>query len=210
MRVAATHFPILRSFLRCVYSALNSHKCVAEIDEALSSGDFTYLMTANEIDSFQTLLSNEVQTSHEFLDDGKFTHCPLRRPDLEKDLQIKHAKIIALYKKELEDYPENPCCSCNLLMKRKLGTTVKFTDPLGRVWPALKDFILKEDPDAAKKALFMCHYCKSSLRSNRMPPRCVLNGLQTVPVPQELATQHTIDSTSQSLPNCCQARYIHQ
>ena len=33
----------------------------------------------------------------------------------------------------------------------------------------------------------MCHYCKTRVRSGSMPARCVLNGLQTVPIPRELA-----------------------
>ena len=46
---------------------------------------------------------------------------------------------------------------------------------------------MKEDPDTARKKLFICNYCKSKFRSNVMPPRCVLNGLQTTPIPEELA-----------------------
>ena len=40
---------------------------------------------------------------------------------------------------------------------------------------------------AACKKLFMCTYCKTALRRNDMSPRCVLNGLETVPIPAELA-----------------------
>ena len=36
------------------------------------------------------------------------------------------------------------------------------------------------------KLLLMCDYCKSSLRQNKMPPRCVLNGLEVIPIPEEL------------------------
>ena len=33
----------------------------------------------------------------------------------------------------------------------------------------------------------MCYYCKNMIRNNKMPPRCVLNGLENVPIPPELA-----------------------
>ena len=33
----------------------------------------------------------------------------------------------------------------------------------------------------------MCNYCKPMVRTDIMPPRCVLNGLHTVPMPKELA-----------------------
>jgi hypothetical protein len=110
-----------------------------------------------------------------------------RRPDLEKHIQIKHAKVMAQYKKELEDYPQNPCCSCNMLFRRNQGTMVRFTDELGVVWQELKKFIEKDNPEASKKTLFMCNYSKTHLRTKGMPPRCVLNGLQTVPIPDELS-----------------------
>ena len=63
---------------------------------------------------------------------------------------------------------------------------MRLQDELGSVWPLLKQFLLKADPKASEKILFMCNYCKSQLRSNKMPPRCVLNGLETVPIPEEL------------------------
>ena len=168
------------SFLLKVYSALSSHKCVAMLDEALKMGDCSSLMESMEI-TLEDLFSNKVLTSHET--DIKSV---LRKPSLEKDIQIKYAKVMATYSKELEDYPQNPCCSCNMLFRRKQGTKVRFADQLGVVWPELKKIISKDDPKASKKTLFMCNYCKSSLRANRMPPRCVLNGLHTIPVPIEL------------------------
>ena len=33
----------------------------------------------------------------------------------------------------------------------------------------------------------MCHYGKCAIRKDNMPPRCVLNGLKVVEVPNELA-----------------------
>ena len=32
----------------------------------------------------------------------------------------------------------------------------------------------------------MCNYCKSSMKHDKMPPRCVLNGLEVIPIPEEL------------------------
>ena len=193
LRAASTHYPVLRSFLRCVYSALNSHKNIASLDEALHRGDFNSLMRDFEI-TFDDLFSNEVNLSHEL--ESSFAKCVLRRPDLEKHLQIEHAEVMAKYKKELEDYPQNPCCSCNMLFCLKQGSKITFSTELGNVWPDLKDFILKDDPNASKKTLFICTYCRSYLRSNKMPPRCVLNGLQTSPIPRELSV---LDELSKQL-----------
>ena len=63
---------------------------------------------------------------------------------------------------------------------------VSFSDTeLGTdVWPRLKAFILECDESASKHVLFMCNYCKQSIK---MPPRCVLNGLETVEIKAPLA-----------------------
>ena len=144
--------------------------------------------------TFDDLFSNEVNQSHEL--EGSFVKCVLRRPDLERHLQIEHANVMAKYKKNLEDYPQNPCCSCNMLFCLKQGSKITLSKELGNVWPDLKDFILKDDPNASKKTLFICTYCRSYLRSNKMPPRCVLNGLQTSPIPRELSV---LDELSKQL-----------
>ena len=89
LRAASTHYAVLRSFLHAVYDAIRNHKRVAHLDAALHSGDFTYLMRACEIDSYESLLSNEVQSTHQLsvyeLDS------PLRKPNLEYELQTTHA-----------------------------------------------------------------------------------------------------------------------
>ena len=55
------------------------------------------------------------------------------------------------------------------------------------VWNTLKCHIVKGKSDAGNHVLYMCTYCKPMIRRNLMPPRCVLNGLQTVSIPMELA-----------------------
>ena len=76
-------------------------------------------------------------------------------------------------------------------------TRVKLTDNLGNeVWPRLKDFVLQQNPDANDEVLYMCNYCKPIIRKEKLPPRCVLNGLQTVPIPPEL---DKLDSLSRQL-----------
>ena len=40
----STHYPVLRQFLRLLYSVRKSHKNIATIDEALGAGDVERLM----------------------------------------------------------------------------------------------------------------------------------------------------------------------
>ena len=54
------------------------------------------------------------------------------------------------------------------------------------MWPALKQFMLRNNKQAADETHFMCNYCKSSMKHDKMPPRCVLNGLEVIPIPEEL------------------------
>ena len=51
----------------------------------------------------------------------------------------------------------------------------------------LKAHVLKYPPTVSGQVLYMCHYCKRRVRGDIMPARCVLNGLETVPIPPELA-----------------------
>ena len=79
LRTASMHYAILCSFLHAVYAAVRNHKRVAHLDAALHSGDFTYLMRACVIDSYESLLSNEVQSIQQLsvyeLDSPLFSYC---------------------------------------------------------------------------------------------------------------------------------------
>ena len=89
LRAASTHFSVLRSFLRAVYKAIASHKHVADLDALLHEGDF-----ACAIDSYDTLFSNDMLCT-ESVSDGD---SPLRKPNLEHELQITHAELMAMTK----------------------------------------------------------------------------------------------------------------
>ena len=50
-------------------------------------------------------------------------------------------------------------------------------DNLNRdVRPRLKQYILDHNP-AANDQTYMCNYCKSGIKKDKLPPCCVLNGL---------------------------------
>ena len=89
------------------------------------------------------------------------------------------------YEKEVDDYPDRICCSCECLYQKKAVTKVKLSDQLSNtVWPRLKDYI--QNQNLANDQLYMCNYCKSKIKNDTLPPRCVLNDLQMVPIPPEL------------------------
>ena len=54
-------------------------------------------------------------------------HSTLRQPNLEEQLLVTHAKLITKLEKEIEDFPEHVCCSCERLFQKKSVTVVKLS-----------------------------------------------------------------------------------
>ena len=55
---------------------------------------------------------------------------------------------------------------------------------------------MQTSPHASDQQLYICYYCKPIIRREVLLPRCVLNGLQLVPIPPELGI---LDSLSRQL-----------
>ena len=176
---------------------IRSSSRVDNIDEALFAGDFHALMELAKVDDFHTLLNNDVESSYEQCTDSADADSMLRQPHLESQLVITHAGLLSRLEKEIDDFPKLVCCSCERLHQRKSVTRVKLSDNLGsEVWLRLKSFVLQQDPNAGEEVLYICKYCKPLIKKNKLPPRCVLNGLQMEPIPPELAD---LDSLSRQL-----------
>ena len=200
LRAAATHYPLLRKFLHDVHTAIRSHVFVHDIDQALCAGDFCALMELTEMTDFETMLTNDVESTYEQCTDSTVEAV---LPQLESRLVVTHAKLITQLEKEINDYPEHVCCSCEQLHQRKSVTRVNISDDLGsEVWERLKSFILQQNPSAFD--MFMCKYCKPLIRNNKLPARCVLNGLQLDPVPPELAKLDTLSKQLIQRAKCYQ------
>jgi hypothetical protein len=120
---------------------------VQNIDNALSAGDFQTLTEITNLTDFESLLSNEVESTYE-----QPAVSGLAQPGIEMQLLTTHAQLIADLEKEIDNYPEHVCYSCECLYQRKSVTQVKLSDSLVRgsessdVWPRLKEYILDHDP----------------------------------------------------------------
>ena len=189
LRAASTHFPVLRKFLVHVTTALTCHKIVCSIDNALQCGNYKKLMQITDVKKVETLLGNNIAERYQQLNVDDCPHSLFKSPTLDMDLAIAHAALIAAFEKEINDFPEHACCCCERLHQRKSVSVVRLSDDLSNsdVWSELKLYVQSNTPDVATKVLYMCSYCKALIKKNRMPARCVLNGLQTVPIPPELA-----------------------
>ena len=161
-------------------------------------------MAITKICDFETLLSNDINTSNEKCTEA--ADSVLIHAGVENKLLIEYAQLITQFESEIDDYPEHVCCSCECLYQRKSVTKVKFTDKLGNaVWPRLKEFILGQCPNINEVGtLYVCHYCKSSFKNNKLPPRCVLNRLDPVPIPVELEKLDALSAQLIQLTKCYQ------
>ena len=198
LRAASVHFPVLQTFLHNVYHAKKCHATVATIDSALEDANPKVLMEVLSIAEYEELIADEVNLSLDE-DKDKFAGSAFSAtglPHLETQLEVAHESLIKEYKARLSCDPEYPCCSCErLLMKSnvtefKFGHTKKFCSD---TWDSLKRHMLKCDPDIADKTLYVCSYCRPILNNNKIPNRCILNGLITEPVPDELVKLNALE-----------------
>ena len=58
---------------------------------------------------------------------------------------------------------------------------------------SVEELYIRTNPDTGDHVLFMCKYCRHIIKQKKLPPRCVINGLQVVPMPPELSA---LDSLS--------------
>ena len=156
---------------------------LVDIDKALCTGEYHRLMEIAQSNGFESLISNDVGASYEQCTDIAGGDLVLRQPNLEAQLLISNAELISQLEDEVQDFPEHAFCSCERLHQRKSLTRVNLSDELSHdVWPQLKSYVLEQTPDTGDHVLFMCKYCRHMIKQNKLPPRCVINGLQVVPM----------------------------
>ena len=206
LRAASTHYPLLRNFLKYVYAALESHKVLYCLDTALQNGDLNSLVNLLDILDFKSLISFKEKIMSKDSED-MITEGNNEELGLESEILLKHAKIVSDLEKQISDFAINECCSCECLYQRKAVTRIKLSDNLGgTVWSRLKDHIAASESEQCnmETLLYICYYCKLKIKKDILPPRCILNGLQTIPIPQELISLDPLSSQLIQLAKCYQ------
>ena len=189
------------------------------IDTALCVGDFETLCCLCCISDYKKLFTASMSRSGCSaalnVDDQPIALQQPKLPDLESDLHIEHAELIADLEKKLADDAEFPCCSCEQLQQRKQVTAFKLSEVKfsSDIWKMLKTHISQMNSDAAVQTHYVCQYCRPILNRNKMPCRCVLNGLQVETVPQILQRLDPLSKQliqrAKALSGSVQARNIH-
>ena len=54
------------------------------------------------------------------------------------------------------------------------------------MWLAIKAYAILSSPDEGDDPAYLCNYCRKKVKAGIMPSRCVLNGLESPPLPVEL------------------------
>eukprot|EP00731_Ephydatia_muelleri_P010648 Em0005g1234a len=118
---------------------------------------------------------------------------------IESHLRITHADLMAELQSNFQDDAEFPCCCCERLCRRAAVSCVDFSNVTKyqtASWLALKAHILK---NSGTEQLYICKYCQPFLNKNTMPARCVLNGLFTEPVPDELKSLDALNDAAKKV-----------
>ena len=214
LRAGATHFPLLRRFVGLLYEAIRQHRLLQSIDTALCAGEFEKLTKLCAISDYNDLLKTCSSDSAADVEDGDSQLIRLQQPnlpDLETDLYIEHAELIADIEKKFADDAECPCCSCERLLQRKQVTKFKFSDAkfCSDVWRDLKLHISQNNSQAALQPHYVCQYCRPILNKNNMPCRCILNEMLTELVPKYLQVSKQLIQWGESLSGHSTVGYVH-
>ena len=94
-----------------------------EIDKALCDGNYYKLMEITNVEKLEALLSNDVESSYEQCTDVECADSVLRQPNLESQLLITHAGLITELEKEIDDFPEYACCSCERFASKEVSNS---------------------------------------------------------------------------------------
>ena len=83
LRAASVNFTVLCTFLSALYKARNGHMHVLQIDKALCSGKLCTLMVLSDLENFEALFSNSVDSIYEHESLSDHTDCTFKKPNLE-------------------------------------------------------------------------------------------------------------------------------
>ena len=188
LRAAVAHYPKLAAFQKDIYTTHREHFTIQNIDKAIESK--IYYTSLLEIcgSSFQNLFKRQTPApiQSESQNDVQPVS-PLRIPHLEAQLLIEHAKVFKQFNKQVHDYAIHPCACCERLHKRSCVKEVYFDDfQPNDVGLTIKACAILSCPDEGDDPLYLCNYCRPKVKAGIMSGRCIINGLESPPIPKEL------------------------
>lgn len=173
LRILAPHFPAIRHIVKIIYEVRRNNGRIIKIENALRYG---------HLDKIQDIVKEAHSTR-------------MRQYDVsagvlnENDIYKTYKQAFSKYNERCLDVAKFPCISCDkLCFKRECSQVNRLRSvPCNRNWDILFEFI--ESRPHFNDGLptgYICHHCLEYFRSDKMPPRCILNGLDFGVVPEEI------------------------
>ena len=171
IRAAAAHFPVVRMFTVLLYTAIRQHRLIDSIDTALCAGDFEKLAELCHVSDYKYLFkacSSSDDGSAAGLDHDSSQPIKLQEqklPDIESDLPVEYAELIADVENHFDDDVEFPCSSCKRLFQRKKVTEFKFSAEKfsSDVRKLLKQHMSQSNLNTGSESHYVCQYCQPIL-----------------------------------------------
>jgi|GEM_PF-3635344 len=171
IEILSPHFPKIRLIKRQFYNIHNLDQKLRDLDEALNSKDIEKLLQ----------ISDQAQ-SHAQAFSSNCAEIDLN----ENNIRSKFTFAFRAYTKRVIDPPLIACISCEKLCCKKNIHLIDVSRNIsyGSMWAKLMDLVCKrlERDDIYS----ICRYCRDKFRKNEMPPTCILNELEVLPVPPEI------------------------
>ena len=158
LRMLAPHFPDIRRVVQMLYEVRRHDRKIIEIEHALQHGELEKLSEIANIAKSNRLRQFPIDN----------------QPLSETQIYEQHKAAYEKFGERCLDFAKYPCISCIL--------------PNSCEWDALIDYNehRPEHNDGLPEG-FICKYCLNYFRQGKLPPRCVLNGLQFGDFPQEIS-----------------------
>lgn len=186
LRCAAVHYPLLSKILRSVYTALQKHDAIVSIDEALLNLDYLKLIKILNLGSCDEILANDLDYAyHQDFTDNSYN---------ETKILLDNAASIADFNRQVYNFAEYTCISCQMLYKRHNVSQVDWSDPKLNcdIFNELKLYLRSTSKITSTETSYICKQCKTEIKSNELPSKCILKGLEVIPIPRELQCLDTL------------------
>ena len=170
LRILAPHFPTIRRIVMTIYELRRNNTKITEIETALWHGH----------------LEKVLEIVNEALTDQLRQYDVTAKVLVEKDI---YKKAFSKFNKRCLDLAKYPCISCDKLSFERECRRIDRLEvvPSNRRWQNLLNIVnSRPDFDDNLPTGYICNYCLGYFKSNRLPPRCVLNGLDFGTVPEEI------------------------
>ena len=169
LKILSSHFPILRSIQKRIYTLNNLCESINNIDQALNNSDYQFLR--------KTVEDAKVKTS-------SFPGSNNIAMVSENYINLKFKKAIKKFTEISSDLPKYVCYSCEkLCCLKNVKNLEKYECWLrnSQVWKMILDL-----PTRQIDKEYVCNYCFDKIRIDIIPSTSVINNLFNEHVPDEL------------------------